>query len=143
MVYELFSDNTGICRFHRMWAELITDEILKAHYGLDIDYKAHQFNLARAIYEREAPKAVAWPSERVADLIMGFLEQWERDGLRNDDHAAWLARFREDKLGAAGAFWAEIRRGIDEAFAAGPDAIPDMLTPGQAGTLGPAAGAKS
>jgi len=143
MVYELFSDNSGICRFHRKWAEVITDEILAAHYGLDVDYKAHQFALARAIYEREAPKAVPWPSERVADLIMGFLEQWERDGLQDADHAAWLARFREDKLGAARDFWSEIRRGIDAAFAAGPEAIPDMLTPGQAGTLGPANTAKT
>ncbi len=37
MTYELFNDNSGICRFHRKWAESITDEILCAHYGLDCE----------------------------------------------------------------------------------------------------------
>jgi hypothetical protein len=117
---------------------LITDEILAAHYGLGIDYKAHQFALARDIYEQEAAKAVPWESARVADLIMGFLEQWERGGLKDPQLAAWLARFREDKREAAHAYWLEVRRGIKEAFDAGPDALPNLLTPGQAGTLKPA-----
>ncbi len=41
MTYELFNENSGICRFHRKWSETITDEILRAHYdGLDVNYKA-------------------------------------------------------------------------------------------------------
>jgi glyceraldehyde-3-phosphate dehydrogenase (ferredoxin) len=126
------SDNSGICRFHRKWAELIADEIIEAHYGIMVDYKAHQFALAKAIYEREAAKSVPWQSARVADLIMGFLEQWERDGLQDPQLDIWLARFREDKIAAAHAYWEEIRRGIAEAFAAGSNAVPDMLSPGQA-----------
>jgi glyceraldehyde-3-phosphate dehydrogenase (ferredoxin) len=137
MTYELFSDNNGICRFHRKWSELITDEILASHYDLNVDYKAHLFELARSIYEHEKGKTVPWQSERIADLILGFLEQWEEDGLQDADHAAWLARFREDKITAAQDFWGEVRRGIEEAFNAGPDAIPDYLTPGQAGTISP------
>ncbi len=135
--YELFNDNSGICRFHRKWAEAITDEILAAHYGLDVDYKAQQFNLARSIYNHECAKAVVWKSARVVDLVIGFLEHWERSGLNDPDLAHWLARFREDKMGTAAEYWAEIRRGMTEAFAAGPDAIPNVLTPGQAGTLKP------
>ncbi|NDJ78856.1 MAG: aldehyde ferredoxin oxidoreductase [Chloroflexi bacterium] len=135
MTYELFSDNTGICRFHRKWSEVIVDEILAAHYDLELDYKAHQFELARAIFEAEREKALPWPGMRIADLILGFLEQWESDGLDDPELAAWLARFREDKQRAAFDFWADIRAGIEEAFAAGPDAIPDYLSPGQAGTL--------
>ncbi|HEX3052767.1 MAG TPA: aldehyde ferredoxin oxidoreductase C-terminal domain-containing protein [Aggregatilineaceae bacterium] len=135
MTYELFNDNTGICRFHRKWAESISDEILAAHYGIDPNYKVHQFELAREIYEHECAKAAPWESERVVDLMLGFLEQWERDALQNPELAAWLARFREDKMQAAHDFWAEIRAGIDEAFEAGADAIPEMLSPGQAGKL--------
>jgi len=133
--YELFNDNSGICRFHRKWAETITDEILKAHYGLKVDYKAHQFKLARAIFEHESAKALPWESLRIADLVLGFLEQWERDGLENPALAEWLTRFRLDKAEAAADFWDEVRRGIAEAFAAGPEAIPDALTPGQSGSL--------
>lgn len=138
MVYELFSDNTGICRFHRKWSESITDEILAAHYGLAVDYKAHQFALARGIYEREKMKARPWSTIRIADLMLGYLEQWEQDALQDPVLSEWLTRFREDKAGAALAYWQEIRRGIDDAFAAGAEVLPDVATPGQAGTIKPA-----
>jgi glyceraldehyde-3-phosphate dehydrogenase (ferredoxin) len=131
MTYELFNENSGICRFHRKWAEIITDEILCAHYGLTVDYKAHQFELAREIFAREAPKAQPWESERLLDLIIGFLEQWREHGLQDPALEAWLQRFAEDKQAAGRAFWEEIRQGIAAAFAAGPQAIPDQLSEGQ------------
>jgi glyceraldehyde-3-phosphate dehydrogenase (ferredoxin) len=132
MTYELFSENSGICRFHRKWSETITDEILRAHYaGMDVNYKAHQFQLAREIYEREAPKIVYWESERVMDMVMGYLTQWESDGLRAPELMEWLARFREDKRTAVKDYWNAIYDGIRSAFQDGADAIPDVLTPGQ------------
>jgi glyceraldehyde-3-phosphate dehydrogenase (ferredoxin) len=135
MTYELFNENSGICRFHRKWAETITDEILKAHYGLEVDYKAHQFQLSREIYEREAPKIVYWESKRVIDLVQGFLEQWEKDGLNTPELVEWLARFRADKKAAAKDYWQAVRDGIKDAFKAGPEAIPNSFTPGQQGKL--------
>lgn len=138
MTYELFNENSGICRFHRKWSELITDDILTAHYDLKVDYKAHQFDLAQDINRREGPKAAMWESERVIDLIFGYLEQWERDGLKNPALDEWLARFRADKFAAAQAYWREVHRGIEAAFAAGAAAIPDQLTPGQKANPQPA-----
>lgn len=135
MTYELFSDNSGICRFHRKWAELITDEILCAHYGLEVDYKAHQFELARQIYQRERPKIGPWESERLIDLVMGYLEQWERHGLADPELKQWLARFREDKLRAAAEYWLALEEGIAAAFAAGPAGVPEMYTDAQAKKL--------
>jgi glyceraldehyde-3-phosphate dehydrogenase (ferredoxin) len=132
MTYELFSENSGICRFHRKWSETITDEILRAHYqGLDADYKAYQFQLAREIFEREAPKIGYWESERVIDMVMGYLQQWESDGLRTPELMDWLKRFHEDRHGAAKAYWQAVFDGIRSAFRAGPQAIPDSPTPGQ------------
>jgi glyceraldehyde-3-phosphate dehydrogenase (ferredoxin) len=132
MTYELFSENSGICRFHRKWSETITDEILRAHYeGMDVNYKAHQFELAREIYEREASKIEYWESERVVDMVMGYLVQWESDGLRTPELVEWLNRFREDKQAAANGYWKAVSNGIRSAFHDGPDAIPDSFTPGQ------------
>jgi glyceraldehyde-3-phosphate dehydrogenase (ferredoxin) len=136
MTYELFNENSGICRFHRKWSETITDEILRAHYeGMKADYKAHQFQLAREIYEREAPKIVYWESERVIDMVMGYLEQWESDGLRTPELLDWLKRFREDKPAAAKAYWKAVAAGVRSAFADGADAIPDSFTPAQQGKI--------
>jgi glyceraldehyde-3-phosphate dehydrogenase (ferredoxin) len=117
MTYELFNENSGICRFHRKWSEVITDEILQAHYGLQVDYKAHQFELSRQIFEREAGKIVFWESERVIDMLMGFLIQWETDGLKDPELLAWLERFRADKFVAARAFWDATLDGIRASFA--------------------------
>ncbi len=134
MTYELFNENSGICRFHRKWAEAITDEILCAHYAnLEVDYKAHQFHLAREIYEREAPKIVFWESKRVMDMVMRYLEQWESDGLRSPELLDWLGRFREGKQTAGRDYWNAVYSGIRSAFDDGPDAIPENPTPGQQG----------
>ncbi len=129
MVYELVSDNSGICRFHRKWAEVITGEIVQTHYDVKVDYKAHHFALARAIHDREGGKSRPWEGDRMADLLMGFLEHWRENGLQDPELDAWLARFAEDKRGAARDFWEAVLRGQEEAFAEGPEAIPTLLSP--------------
>jgi len=131
MVYELFNENSGICRFHRKWAETITDEILEAHYDLKVDYKEHQFNLAKSIYERESEKSLPWNSERIADLILGFLIFWETKGLDHPELKRWINEFQKDKKQAAFSFWKEIQRGQMDAFLDGADKIPNQYTPGQ------------
>jgi len=80
---------------------------------------------------------VPWESIRVADLMLGFLEHWEREGLTDESLSFWLARFREDKRAAARELWSAIRKGIEAAFADGPAAIRDVLSPGQSGKLTP------
>jgi hypothetical protein len=71
----------------------------------------------------------------VIDMVMGYLEQWEKDGLKTPELLHWLARFREDKHAAAKAYWKAVREGIHAAFMAGPESIPDNFTPGQQGKL--------
>jgi len=131
MTYELFNENSGICRFHRKWAETITDEILRAHYDLKVDYKAHQYALARAIHGREANKSVPWESARLADMLQGYLEQWQCTGLKHPALEEWIERFKTDKVGAARAYWEAIRTGQEKAFAEGPAVVPEQYTPAQ------------
>ncbi|MCX7706970.1 MAG: aldehyde ferredoxin oxidoreductase [Anaerolineae bacterium] len=133
MVYELFNENSGICRFHRKWAEVIADEIISAHYNFPVDYKAHQFALAKQIYEHDGAAVAPWEGERTVDLIWAYLEETGRDSDYHDPELrAWVERFRADKWAAARAYWEELRAGIAEAFAAGAEAIPDQVAPGPA-----------
>ena len=129
MTYELVNDNSGICRFHRKWAEVLTGEIIQAHYNLEVDYKAHQFALAQAIHERESAKSRLSESARMADLLVGFLEHWRANGLHNPELNTWLARCQEDKHAAVRDFWQAIQRGQAEAFAQGPEAVPTLTAP--------------
>ena len=99
-----------------------------------MDYKAHQFKLAQQIYELDGDAVVPWEGERTVDAVWKYLE--EIGGDKPDaELAVWIERFRADKRAAARAYWEEIRAGIAEAFAAGPDAIPDQGAPGPAARL--------
>ena len=135
MVYELFSENSGACRFHRKWVEAIVDDVIRAHYDIDVNYEAHQFELARQIYEFQGEEAVFWESERVVDIVHQYLERWAEMGLDDPDLHRWVRRFREEKWAAARAYWEEIAAGIREAFSAGPEAVPRQLSPHQAAAL--------
>jgi glyceraldehyde-3-phosphate dehydrogenase (ferredoxin) len=135
MVYELFSENSGACRFHRKWVEAIVDDIIRAHYDIDVDYEAHQFALAEQIYQYQGDDSTFWESERVVDIIHQYLERWGEIGLDDPELDRWIARFRADKWSAARAYWNEIAVGIREAFAAGAEAVPRQLSPHQAAAL--------
>jgi glyceraldehyde-3-phosphate dehydrogenase (ferredoxin) len=135
MVYEMFSENSGVCRFHRKWVEAIVDEIIEAHYKFPLNYKAHQYARARQIFEYQGEKPVFWEGERTIDVIWQYLEKWERVGLNDDSLHDWVKRFRADKWSAAREYWEELRSGIEEAFTAGADTIPDMSPPYQAAKL--------
>jgi glyceraldehyde-3-phosphate dehydrogenase (ferredoxin) len=126
MVYEFFSENSGICRFHRKWCEAIVDEIIASHYDLPLDYKAHQFEVVKAICEEEIGGVTFWEGERTVDIIQGYLESWERLELKDPALDQWLERFRADKWAAAREYWEEIRAGVLETLAGGPDLIPDV-----------------
>ena len=135
MVAELFSENSGVCRFHRKWAEAIVDEIISAHYHFQVDYKAHQFNLARALYELDGDAVRFWDSERTIDMVWKYLEGWASHDLKDPALLEWVARFRSDKWAAARAYWDEMRAGIALAFEMGPDAIPEINPPYKAARL--------
>lgn len=135
MVAELFSENTGVCRFHRKWVEAIVDEIIAIHYNFNVDYKAHQFDLAKAIYDQENDAVVFWESERTIDMVWKYLEEWLARGLNDPALNDWVARFRADKWTAAREYWEEMRVGIAEAFAAGASAIPDIVPPFKAARI--------
>jgi glyceraldehyde-3-phosphate dehydrogenase (ferredoxin) len=135
MVYELFSENSGVCRFHRKWAEAIVDEIISYHYEFPVDYKAHQFELASQIYEHDGKSVTLWESERAIDVVWQYLEKWARFGLDDENLREWVVRFRDNKWTAARAYWEEIRAGIAEAFQAGAEAIPEVVSPYQAAKM--------
>lgn len=135
MVAELFSENSGVCRFHRKWVEAIVDEIISSHYNFPVDYKAHQFALAKAIYDLDGDAVHFWDSERTIDMVWKYLEEWGEHGLKDPALLEWVERFRADKWAAARAYWDEMRAGIALAFEKGPDAIPEINPPFKAARL--------
>lgn len=128
MVYELSTDNYGICRFHRNWAETITDDILSAYYGLEIDFKAHHYKLAQEINDLEGHKTSVWETDRMADLFEGYMQYWLEAGLEDPLLLEMEKLLKTDKYAAMNSYWHALKDGQQAAFEAGADSIPDALT---------------
>ena len=108
MVRELYSDNNGMCRFHRGWGEEILPDLIEKHYGERIDFEAHHLALAKKIHADNKP--VFWESERIVDMVHLFLHKDDSD---DPQLIKWRKRFDEDKHKAAREYWDELKAGVD------------------------------
>ncbi|MBU0979673.1 MAG: aldehyde ferredoxin oxidoreductase [Nanoarchaeota archaeon] len=115
MAKELYMDNTGMCRFHRGWAEEIIEKIVNDLFKMDLNYFEHHKRLARMI--NMGNKAVFWESERVIDLIKGYLEKMHAEDKENAELNSWVEKFSKDKMAAAKEYWDELLAGINEGMA--------------------------
>jgi glyceraldehyde-3-phosphate dehydrogenase (ferredoxin) len=113
MIQELMLDNTGICRFHRAWAEDIMPEIIDKLFGYKKEFLDSLHQTAIRINSRNA--SIFWETERNIDFVHRFLiKKQEEDGETNPELDNWLIRFNEDKEKTAFDFWYEIHKGIHE-----------------------------
>ena len=115
MKHELVLDNTGMCRFHRGWAEGMLPRIIESLYGMSDRYLEQASITASRINSRNA--SVLWESERCIDYVYTFLERKRSvDGERHPELETWIRHFESDKREAALAFWYEIHKGIQESL---------------------------
>jgi glyceraldehyde-3-phosphate dehydrogenase (ferredoxin) len=114
MIKELYCDNTGICRFHRAWVEALIDDLIDHLFNVKVDYYAQHRKLAQAI--NMGNKSVFWESERVIDIIKGYLEKVLTGEPENKELKSWVDRFNSDKFATAKDYWQKILNGINDAF---------------------------
>ncbi len=113
---ELILDNTGICRFHRGWAEEMIPEIMESLYGLKDDFIKSIKVTASTINSQNA--SIYWESERNSDFVYTFLKRQELVLGNNDPELRkWIKAFEGDKKEAALDFWYEMHKGIHDVFA--------------------------
>ena len=108
MVLELYSDNNGMCRFHRGWVEKILPDLIEKHYGERIDFDAHHLALVKKIHKENKP--VFWESERIVDMMHTYLNKVQSD---DPELPKWRELFDKNKSEAARKYWEEIKKGID------------------------------
>ncbi len=110
MIKELYSDNTGMCRFHRKWGEKALQALVNGLYDENINYYQHHKKLAQNI-DRVHNQSVFWESERVVDVIKAYLEKLATES--NDEKLSrWVEKFRKDKWEAAKEYWEKASEGI-------------------------------
>ncbi len=116
MIKELYSSNTGVCRFHRKWSEKLLEKLISGLLGINMNYYEHHKELAKKIRDLNGSgkKAKVWESEKVVDLLHLYYEKLYRSEQQNKELEAWVTKFRNDKWKAAEEYWNEIIRGFDE-----------------------------
>ena len=112
---ELVLDNTGMCRFHRAWAEEMIPEVIGSLYGLRQEFVKQIAITASRVNSRNA--SVFWESQRTIDCVYLFLKRKQTvDGENDPELVKWIERFEADKQEAALGFWYEIHKGILESL---------------------------
>jgi glyceraldehyde-3-phosphate dehydrogenase (ferredoxin) len=119
MIKEIMLDNTGICRFHRAWAEDIMPEIIDKLFGQKDKFLRSVELTASRINSRNA--SVFWESKRNIEYVHSFLIKKEHSGDKSPELLNWLGRFNENPKNAALDFWYEIHKGIHESLKEFPD----------------------
>lgn len=114
MIKELYMDNTGMCRFHRGWAETLIEKLVNSYYDVDIDYFEHHKRLVSEINKNNRP--VFWETERVIDIMKAYVEKAKRDCPKNEKLDQLAEEFNKDKEKAAKKYWNEIKEGMEEGF---------------------------
>ncbi len=113
MIKELYSDNFGVCRFHRKWFEAVVEDLLKEILGIEIDVFKYSKELVNKIYSI-SPKAALWESEKAFDLIKTYLEKLYSEEKSSKELKKWVEKFEKDKFAAGKEYYKEILKGIQE-----------------------------
>jgi glyceraldehyde-3-phosphate dehydrogenase (ferredoxin) len=119
MVKELMLDNTGICRFHRAWAEDLMPDIIDKLFGHKEKFLRSISLTASRINSRNA--SVFWESKRNIEYVHTFMEKKAKSGDKSAELRLWLDKFNENPKNAALDFWYEIHKGVHESLREFPD----------------------
>ncbi|MEM4244616.1 MAG: aldehyde ferredoxin oxidoreductase N-terminal domain-containing protein [Candidatus Nanoarchaeia archaeon] len=116
IIKELYSENTGICRFHRKWSEKLIEKMVNSLMGLNMNYYEHHRKLVQRIRNLNnlCKQPQMWESEKVIDVIQMYYEKLYRADQQNKELEEWVNKFRKDKWKAAEEYWKEVIRGVNE-----------------------------
>ncbi len=116
-VHEMFQENTGVCRFHRKWSDALIPKLIKAGYGVDVDYAKHCKLLLVRMNEYDI-KAQAqptfWETQRTKDVIHNYIKEVVSVFGASKESQKWLDFFDRTPEKAARAYWEALFLGVKE-----------------------------
>ncbi len=117
-IKELYSEEMGICRFHRGWTEKTVETLLRRGRGININLYVHCRGLMQKIvdYDRKANQyPVFWETKKTKDVIRTYLpEVRKKMPAENGDLDRWIEKFNDDPEQAAKEYWEETLKGYEE-----------------------------
>jgi glyceraldehyde-3-phosphate dehydrogenase (ferredoxin) len=118
-IKEMYSEEIGICRFHRCWSERTTETLLRRGRGIDLNLDEHCRELLQKIieYDRKANQyPVFWETKKTRNVIRAYLSEVSRKlPAECEPHLnRWVEQFTEEPEQAAKEYWEETRKGYEE-----------------------------
>jgi glyceraldehyde-3-phosphate dehydrogenase (ferredoxin) len=117
-IKELYSEELGICRFHRCWTEQTVETLVRRGRGVDRSLYEHCHDLMRQIvaYDRSANQLpVFWETKKTREVIRTYLAEVLRQlPAQAGDLDRWVTWFARDAEEAARAYWEEMLRGYED-----------------------------
>ncbi len=116
-IYELYHENTGLCRFHRKWSEKVIPALINEGLGLNVNYYEHCKNLLQALMDYSS-KAKAYPTfyetKRTKELIINYYKEAVLEFGENPELKKLLKKFEKDPETALRDYFAQMIKGINE-----------------------------
>ncbi|MBW6451398.1 MAG: hypothetical protein K0B02_01595 [DPANN group archaeon] len=115
-IKELYSENTGVCRFHRGWSEKMTEILINKTYGLNINYYTHCQGLLQGMLDYDKKAGVIprfWETGRVKDIIMQYIIEVISIFGKDKKSGYWLEEFKKDKEKASREYWLKLVEGVN------------------------------
>ncbi len=97
---ELYSEEGGLCRFHRGWGEKILPKLIEEAYGIEVNMDEHNKELLRRIveYDKKAGyKPVFWESKRIIDYFTLAAKEYGAE--------KWYEKLIKEGVEAAKEYW--------------------------------------
>lgn len=116
-VKELYSGNTGICRFHRGWSEKLVETLINVGHDMKVDYYKHCQKILQDIKDYDTKAGVVptfWENRRVRDIIRTYLKEARDVYGSNPQIDKWIERFEKDEYKAAKAYWHDMLLGVNK-----------------------------
>lgn len=122
-IKERYSEEMGICRFHRCWSERTVETLLRRGRGIDLNLYEHCRGLLQKIvdYDRKANQyPVFWETKKTKDVIQRYLTEVKKKMVpENEGLDLWIKKFDDDSEQATKEYWEENREGYEEIISSG------------------------
>jgi len=117
-IREMYSEEMGICRFHRGWSERTVETLLRRGRSIEFNLYEHCRALLQKItgYDRKANQyPVFWETKKTKNVIRTYLtEVRKKMPAANEELDLWIKKFNENREHAAKEYWEETREGYEE-----------------------------